>query len=333
MRGDKQKLIDLLTGKKVAYIATKNADYIRISQEASLVRTYADKALIITSDKKKYSGRIFDVYKKILLTDFKEYDIVFVGFMSQMILPWFNWKFHRAQIIEDFFISIYDTLTDDRKKFSPCSLPGKLIHWIDQRALKAADIIISDTNVHGRYFKDEFGITGKEFLTLYLEADHSIYHPRQAEKPDQWKDKFLVLYFGSILPVQGVDIVLDAIRRLSDQPEIHFLMIGPIEDKYDKPETGNVTYIDWLSQEDLAQYIAFSDLCLAGHFSNTVGKANRTIPGKVYIYEAMGKPMILGDSLANREKCCNNVFLYSTLGSSKELANNIKRLNSLRKVG
>lgn len=333
MRGDRQKLINLLKGKKVAYIATKNADYIRISQEVSLVRKYANKALLITSDKKKYNRRILDVYKKILLTDFKECDIVFVGFMSQMILPWFKWKFHSSQIIEDFFISIYDTLTDDRKKFSPKSLLGKLVHWIDKRALKAADIIISDTKVHGRYFKDEFGITGKEFLTLYLEADSSIYYPRKVEKPNQWKDRFLVLYFGSILPVQGVDVVLDAIRRLSHQPEIHFLMIGPIEDKYDKPQTENVTYIDWLSQKDLAQYIAFSDLCLAGHFSSTVGKSNRTIPGKAYIYEAMGKPMVLGDSLANREKCFYNGVQFSTLGSPEELANNIERLNSLRKVG
>ena len=321
MRGDKQKLIDLLKGKKVAYIATKNADYIRISQEVSLVRNYADKALIITSNKAKYINRLLDVYKSILTTDFRDYDIVFVGFMAQMILPWFKAKFQSTQIIEDFFISIYDTLTNDRQRFSPQSLVGKLVHWIDKLSLKSADIIISDTNTHGKYFRQEFGITRKTFLTLYLEADRSLYYPRLLQKPEQWRDKFLVLYFGSILPVQGVDVVLNAVRRLSDWPQIHFIIIGPIEDKIHKPNTANVTYIDWLSQQELARYIAFSDLCLAGHFSNRVEKANRTIPGKAYIYEAMDKPIVLGDSNGNKELFSQNEQITIVKrGSSSSLA-------------
>lgn len=44
-----------------------------------------------------------------------------------------------------------------------------------------------------------------------------------------------------------------------------------------------------------------SDLCLAGHFNADIDKAKRTIPGKAFIYEVMGKTMILGESPANRE--------------------------------
>ena len=46
---------------------------------------------------------------------------------------------------------------------------------------------------------------------------------------------------------------------------------------------------DWLPQEKLAEYIDMADLCLAGHFNAAVEKASRTIPGKAYIYQAMGK--------------------------------------------
>ena len=41
--------------------------------------------------------------------------------------------------------------------------------------------------------------------------------------------------------------------------------------------------------------------CLAGHFEPEIDKADRTIPGKAIIYEALGKTMILGDTKANRE--------------------------------
>ena len=42
-------------------------------------------------------------------------------------------------------------------------------------------------------------------------------------------------------------------------------------------------------------------MCLAGHFCADIDKAKRTIPGKAYIYQAMKKPMVLGDNSANRE--------------------------------
>lgn len=309
MRGNKQKLTEIIKGKKVAYIATKNSDYIRITQEVRLVKEHAKDCLIIVSEKKHYIARVIDVYLKLLRTNFNEYDIVFIGFMSQMILPWFRFKFKNSIIIEDFFISVFDTLVDDRKKIKRNTFIGKLLYLLDKKALNSAQIIISDTVSHGQYFREEFGITGKEFLTLYLEADNSLYYPRTIKKPDRWKDKFLVLYFGSILPVQGVEVVLEAIRLLKGDPEIHFLIIGPIAKEYEKPETRNVSYIEWLDQAELAEYIAFSDLCLAGHFSKTVEKANRTIPGKAYIYEAMNKPMVLGDSQANHEISQKNVVL------------------------
>ena len=70
---------------------------------------------------------------------------------------------------------------------------------------------------------------------------------------------------------------------------------------YNKVISDNVLYFDWLSQDKLAEYIDMADLCLAGHFNKNINKAKRTIPGKAYIYEAMNKPMILGDNSATHE--------------------------------
>ena len=101
----------------------------------------------------------------------------------------------------------------------------------------------------------------------------------------------MVLYFGSILPLQGVDVVLETIRKLKGRDDIFFDIIGPIPQSLQKPIQSNVRYTDWLSQEELAERIASADLCLAGHFNGSIAKADRTIPGKAYIYEAMKKKM------------------------------------------
>jgi glycosyltransferase involved in cell wall biosynthesis len=157
--------------------------------------------------------------------------------------------------------------------------------------------------------------------TLYLEADKSIYHPLDIERPDKYKDKFIVLYFGSVLPLQGVDIVLDAAKRLKSVSDLHFIFVGPIKNG-GVPE--NVEHIEWLPQNELAKYISYADLCLAGHFSGSIKKARRTIPGKAYIYQAMEKPMILGDNLANHELFKDgDMFCFVKMGDGEALANAI----------
>ena len=51
----------------------------------------------------------------------KDYDLSFVGFAPQLVLPFFR-RLRKKPVIEDFFISLYDTLVQDRKKFRSGSL-------------------------------------------------------------------------------------------------------------------------------------------------------------------------------------------------------------------
>ena len=75
----------------------------------------------------------------------------------------------------------------------------------------------------------------------------------------------------------------------------------------------------------LAERISQADLCLAGHFNKENGKANRTIPGKAYIYEAMKKPMILGDNAATRERYTDGMpgITFVEMGSPEALRDGI----------
>lgn len=299
---DRNKLNKLLSNKKVLFVATKNRDYIRITQEIRIVKEAAQKFDVISYEDKKYLFRFLKVFLKLLFKSTKEYDVILVSFMPQMIVPFFKKRFRKNTLIVDFFISIYDTLVDDRKLLKDGSFLSGVCKKIDQCSIDAADYVITDTKTHGKYFCEEFNVPMDKIIPVYLEADVSFYHPMSIDKPDKLKGKMTVLYFGSILPVQGVEVVLKTIELMRDNKNIHFIMIGPIPEKYNKVMTDTVTYYDWLPQEDLASQIAIADVCLAGHFSADIGKSNRTIPGKVYIYRAMEKPIILGDSDANREK-------------------------------
>lgn len=290
-----------LKGKKVLFVTTKNLDYLRNTQEIAYLEEQAESLTIIGSMEKKYPKRLLYVYRKLLQISVNKFDAVFVGFSPQLVIPFWNWKLKRAKLYIDFFISMYDTLAFDRKKVKPFSVFGKILRAIDRKTLKKADVILADTKAHAEYFADELGAEREKLHVLYLKADETIYYPHEVAKPKEAQGKFTVFYFGSILPLQGVEVILKAIQLLKDRDDICFYIVGPIKENAVYPKNANIHYISWLSQSDLSDYIAFSDLCLAGHFNGEINKAKRTIPGKAYIYHAMGKPMILGENLANHE--------------------------------
>lgn len=318
--------IQPVLGASVLFVTTKNLDYIRNSQEIALLKQHAASLKIIGSSHSSYLKRLLTVWIELFKTPSKSFSVVFTGFAPQLIVPLFFWKFRKAVLIEDFFISFYDTLVHDRQKFSAKSIFGRFLHWLDEATIRQADYIICDTKAHGAYFCEEFSADPKKVTPLYLKADTSIYYPRPKRSSED--GSFRVLYFGSILPLQGLPVILQAIDRLKDIPYLTFTVIGPIPDTMKKPSGSRIRYINWLTQEQLAEEIADADLCLAGHFHASIQKARRTIPGKAYIYEAMKKPMILGDNPATRE--LQNQFqvpvYYVPMGDSGALAECIRQL-------
>lgn len=310
--------------KKVLFITTKNIDYLRNTQEIELIRESANKIKVLGYKEKSYPKRLIKLYFKLITMNVKEYDTVFIGFAPQLILPFFKYKFKNKRIVMDFFISVYDTMVNDRKKFKKGSIFAKLCKWIDKKCINCGENIISDTKAHGDYFSKEFEVDRSKIETLYLKADKSIYYPREQNKPEKIKDKFVVLYFGSVLPLQGVEVIMEAMDKLKNEKDIYFYFIGPVKENIVKTESDNIEYIKWLSQENLAKYISYSDLCIAGHFNKDIMKAKRTIPGKVYIYEAMNKPMILGDNKATRELYTEDKKHYFVeMGNSQALSEKI----------
>lgn len=320
--GPMKDLTSIAIGKKILFVSTKNRDYIRNQQEIHLLQSYSDKYVEIVYNDKSYLKRILKVWVKCCSINWKRIDGIVVGFAPQLMLPFLiHWN-KKQTVIIDFFISMYDTCVCDRHYFKEKSLVAKLLHWIDRITLLHCSHVITDTKADRQYFSKEFSIPEEKMEVLYLEADSSIYYPMETNRTKE-KTVFHVLYFGSILPVQGVDVVLDAIRLLSDRTDIFFTIIGPIKNKNKSTRINhpNAEFFEWLSQEELAERIAEADLCLAGHFNASIGKAKRTIPGKAYIYEAMGKSMILGENSANREVFAEDEHhCFVEMGSAEALA-------------
>ena len=75
-----------------------------------------------------------------------------------------------GEIIFDAFISVYDTLCFDRKKFRSNSIIGKFLKWYDSYLCNISDIVLVDTKTHKKYFEKEFN----DLVKLNLEGPGKI---------------------------------------------------------------------------------------------------------------------------------------------------------------
>lgn len=122
------------------------------------------------------------------------------------------------------------------------------------------------------------------------------------------KKQFHVLFWGKMIPLQGVPYIRAAAELLRNDPvEIQILGNPPVP------------------QRELPALIRRADICL-GIFGDT-DKATRVIPNKVYEAIAMRKPVISADTPAIRELFTDREnILFCRRADPRDLADKILEL-------
>jgi len=245
----------------------------------------------------------FLTYLKLLFKHRKlDYDIMIIPWRGIMTLPLAK-LIHRKPIIYFPAFSIYDTLVNDRKKIKKKSLKAKFIHFVDKLACNWSDIVILESTEEIKYFVNEFKLPEKKFCQCPLSADESVFYPHKNEKFE--KNNFIVLFFGSFIPLHGIETILKASKILKDQHDIIFKICGEgqtkpeIEQMIEKNTLTNVSLLGLVSKEELLNNISNSDVCL-GIFGDS-NKASKVLTNKVFQILASKKPLITIKSPASLE--------------------------------
>lgn len=245
----------------------------------------------------------FNIIKQ-LLVDFtcKKQIYILLPFSKNQFIKHF---FKRKQIVNDFFISNYDTYVNDRKKitkYNPRAWWKFLQDWFNFRY---SHYLLSDTQAHFKYWESLFGpFRGKHFVLPVL-ADTTIYYPSDATKsPDE---KVSILFYGSFIPLHGIDVILNAFHLLEKEGiTFQATIIGKgqtypeMKKLYDTLNLKNVTMDGtFIDEKKLADKIRESDIIL-GIFGNST-KAKSVIPNKAYQALASKKALITMHSLTLHE--------------------------------
>ncbi|GMQ83464.1 MAG: glycosyltransferase [Gammaproteobacteria bacterium] len=221
------------------------------------------------------------------------YPSVFVG----LILGLLPRAVRPDRIVLDAFISLYDTVVNDRKLLSSGNWLSILLKRMEKAAYSSADLVIVDTPQNAAYLCREFGLPENKVVDVPLSSDEQNYQLQPYLPNDE---VCRVLFIGTFVPLHGVSTILTAAQRLEKYRNIQFKIIGDGQTAAVATEMlhdgmSNVVWErDWKTPSELARLISEADICL-GIFG-TGGKAQRVCPLKFYAYAACGRPIITGDT-------------------------------------
>lgn len=208
----------------------------------------------------------------------------------------FKHFFKRKYIINDFFISNYDTYVYDRKKITKYNPRAWWKFFQDWFNFRYSKYLLSDTQAHFEYWQSLFGpYKGKHFVLPVL-ADKTIYYPSKSIKPEH--EKVSILFYGSFIPLHGIDIILNAFHLLEkEQIPFEATIIGKgqtyqqMKQLYNELHLQNVTMDGtFIKETELAKKIREADIVL-GIFGEST-KAKSVIPNKAYQALASRKALI-----------------------------------------
>lgn len=336
--------------KKICYVVCyKDPNYIRTQTLTAALRLIPNVELLEVRNTHRGLLRYLEVPLKLVWARLKYRPSLFiVGFRAQECF----WLLYPAMLgkpkILDEFINLHDYLVSEHQKFKENSLPIRMLDGYMRWVIGRCRLVLTDTAAHARLSSKIYGIELDRFVPVPVGTDEAMFKP-QAKRPSS---KFQILFYGTMLPLHGMDVILDSIITLknSDQLDgIEFTLVGgrgkpAMQKKLDdfiqaNKLADNVKTIPWINYADLPKKIAEVDLCLGGPFGDT-GQAGRVVTGKTYQFLAMAKPTVIGRIDGATEFKDKRNCLLVERGNPESLAKAVawaathgKELNSIGEAG
>ena len=156
------------------FISGREIGYIRNRVLLAALRAHYD-VTILTPQLSGTSVRIAAGLTRFLLRP-PNYDVVFAGFYGQPLAIALSRLQHKP-IVLDAFVSTYDTLCEDRRRFPPNSLAGRLAFWLDAESCRGARRVLTDTAADAAYLRDTFDVPEVKLTPMYVGCDETLFFP------------------------------------------------------------------------------------------------------------------------------------------------------------
>jgi glycosyltransferase involved in cell wall biosynthesis len=312
---------------KVCYFGTYERRYPRNSQVISCLRgagvEVVEEHVSVWDDDRHGWGagptralRLAAAEGRLLARRVLDVDALLVGYPGHFDLPAARHAARGRPVVFNPLVSLVDTLVADRGRFRPGSLAARALETVDRRAFRAADVVVADTAADAQFFAGLAGLG--DVPVCFVGAEDRLFRPGWAPP-----DRFVALFVGKLIPLQGVETILAAAR---ETPEIDFRVVGSGQlEGLLAARPPNVEHVPWIDYERLPAEIQRAG-CSLGIFG-TSGKAKRVIPNKAFQAIACAAPLVTADTPAARELLVDEESaLLIPPGDAGALAHAVRRL-------
>ncbi len=235
------------------------------------------------------------------------HDAVVIGYMGQLdvLVLWPFARIRGVPIIWDFLMSLYLATVVDRKLFGPRHPLAVLLYVWEWLAFRAADLSIVVTKAGACKLKKLYRLQTNRVVSVFIGVEPECFPGRPTpDNPPGPQDPIKVLFYGTFIPLHGVETIIQAALMMADQP-VDWTLIGKGQEApkirclLKNQPIQRLTWIEWVPYTDLAKWIHRADICL-GMFGSSE-RADLVIGNKIFQIVASGTPLITRDSTAIRE--------------------------------
>lgn len=299
-------LIDGLRANGVEVVECNIPIWARKDYKGEVISGFLSKVKLFFKIIKSYISLVF-LYKRSGRFDalIIAYPGYFDIFLARLLV-----LFSKTKVILDSYISLYEMAVLDRKIFSPKSIIAKIVYQIEKLGCRLADLVIVETDQYVDFYHSFFGLNKNKLMSLLSSANNKIFYPRAASKDG---GRFEILYYGSFIPMHGLEYVIEAAKYLKDYDDIVFRFVGDgqmkskIQERLNEADLKNIILDRWYESEELCDVIANADVCL-GIFGDS-DKTKRCFTNKVCDALAMQKAIITCDSPTTRQLFTSGVHM------------------------
>jgi glycosyltransferase involved in cell wall biosynthesis len=219
-------------------------------------------------------------------------DAILVGYPGHFDLPAARLAARGRPLVFNPLVTLADTLVEDRGRFRSGSLSARVLAQVDRRALRAADLVVADTEANAGFFAELAWLPADRVAVCFVGAEERVFEPGWAPE-----EPFTAVFVGKLIPLHGLETILAAARQA---PELRVRVIGSGQlDLLLRSRPPNVEWIPWVDYGRLPGELHRAG-CALGIFG-TSDKARRVIPNKAFQALACGVPLVTGDTPAARE--------------------------------
>lgn len=213
----------------------------------------------------------------------------------------------------------------EHKRMTPGSAKDKIFRPLYSWMLRRCRIILADTESHIQYASEVCKVDASRYRLIPISTDESVFYPRKKKVADP--KTFNVFFYGSYLPLHGVNHILEAAVMLADNPRITFSLGGCKGKGYEAYEAAiakgaRITYKGWFALDEIATDASNAGLTLAGPFGDTL-QGQMVFTTKTFQFLACGAPIVLGKTKISGDFKDKENCLLVPQGSSRAIADAI----------